>query len=98
VPVIFLSDLDIQLTLPLAFVPVANVALVVREALRGTFDGLEVLAACGASLAYIFVLVRLAAFVLAVENIVIGSYSGSLLSFLRDRLRRRAAVAAGGRS
>jgi sodium transport system permease protein len=98
VPVIFLSDLDIQLTLPLAFVPVANVALVVREALRGTFDGLEVLAACGASLAYIFVLVRLAAFVLAVENIVIGSYSGSLLSFLRDRLRRRAAAAAGGRS
>jgi sodium transport system permease protein len=91
-PVVFLSNLDTGLTLPLAFVPVANVALAVREALRGTFDSLEVLVAFAASLAYILLLIRLAALVLAVENIVIGSYSGSLLTFLRDRLRGRAAA------
>jgi sodium transport system permease protein len=94
-PVVFLSNLDTQLTLPLAFVPVANVALAVREGLRGTFDVVEVLVAFGASLAYILVLVRLAALVLSVENIVIGSYSGSLLTFLRDRLRGRPAASPG---
>jgi sodium transport system permease protein len=87
VPIIFVSHPGTELTMRLAFVPVVNIALAVRDALRGTFEPLEVLVALTVSLAFILLLVRLAAFVLSVENIVIGSYSGSLMTFLRDRLR-----------
>lgn len=88
-PVVFLSTPGTALTLPLAFVPVVNLGLVVRGALAGTLPLREAVVAALATLLAIALLVRLAALILSVENVVVASHSGSLGRFLRERLRRR---------
>ena len=84
-PAMFLSTPGIHLTLPLALVPVVNIALVVREAISGTRQAAG--NSGGRALATLAVIVasswRLARYVLACENVVVGSYSGSLVTFLK---------------
>ncbi len=89
-PAMFLSSPGIQLTLPLALVPVVNIALVVREAILGGVKPLETAVAVVATLVAIALLIRLATFILSVENIVVGSFSGSLTTFLKQRRRSAA--------
>jgi sodium transport system permease protein len=93
-PAMFLSTPGLELTVPLALVPVVNVALAVREAMGGVIRPLEIAVVVAATMAAIALLLRLAAWVLAAENVLVGSYSGSLVSFVRERIRgrRRAAV------
>jgi sodium transport system permease protein len=95
-PAMFLGQPGIQLSLPLALLPVANVALIVREAINGTFRPLETAVSVIVTLAGIAVFLSLAKFVLAFEQVVVGSYSGSLISFLRSRVRRPAAARRAG--
>lgn len=87
-PVMFLSTPGITLTVPLALVPVINIALLVREAFSGTIKPLETLVAVAATLAAIAALLRLARWILSTEDVVVGSYGGSLATFLRQRLGR----------
>jgi len=92
-PVMFLSTPGITLTVPLALVPVINIALLVREAFSGTIKPLETLVAVAATLAAIVALLRLAKWILSTEDVVVGSYGGSLATFLRQRLGRGRAQA-----
>ncbi len=87
-PVMFLGTPGITLTLPLALVPVINIALLVREAFNGTIRPLETLVAVITTLVAIGLLLRLAKWILSTEDVVVGSYGGSLATFLRDRLGR----------
>jgi sodium transport system permease protein len=96
-PVVFLQTPGLKFTLPLAFVPVVNVTLMVRAAVSGSFPLLQIGVTLAVSLALIGLCVRLAAFILRFEDVMLGSYGGSLKRFLKERvLRSKAAKAKGG--
>ena len=85
-PVVFLQAPGLKFSLPLAFVPVVNLVLVVREALAGIFQWAQIAVTLAVSVALITVCLRLAAFVLQFEDVLMGSYSGSFPKFIKERL------------
>jgi sodium transport system permease protein len=89
-PVGLLALPGVSLTAPLALVPVANVALVVREALTGAFPWPSILLAFGANAAAVAACLCAASWVLRVEAVVTGSGGGGLFAFVRGRARRPA--------
>lgn len=88
-PVIFLQVPGLSLTPALALVPVVNLTLMVREAISGTLHGPLIGLTAAASFLAVAICIRLAAFILQFEDILTGSYSGSLWKFLRQRLCKR---------
>jgi sodium transport system permease protein len=94
-PLMFLQVPGLTLNLPLALVPVVNVTLMVRAALTGSFPLLPILITILVSAALIGVCMKTAAYVLQFEDVMMGSYNGSLLKFLKENaLRRRSAPGA----
>lgn len=85
-PAVFLSVPGLELTYPLALVPVVNVALLLRGAIGGTLGWGPALVATLASLATVWGAIRLATMVLRFEDVVLGSYGGSLGRLVRQRL------------
>jgi len=85
-PVMFLQVPGIEFSLGLAAIPVINVTMMVREAISGTFHWPQIGLTFAVSLAVIAALVRLATFILRFEDVMIGSYSGSLATFFRERI------------
>lgn len=77
------------LTPALALLPVANVAMAIRDAIRGIFLWPLVLLALATSLVLVVLCLRLAADLLGREDFVLGTHRGGPLAFLRDRRRRR---------
>jgi sodium transport system permease protein len=88
-PVMFLQVPGLKLTLPLAFVPIVNVTMMVREVISGTFQWKELGITVIASLLVIAIFLRLATYVLEFEDVLVGSYNGSFWKFLRQRLLHR---------
>lgn len=90
-PVMFLQIPGLGLSTRLALLPVVNVTLVVREAISGVFQwpliGLTVLVTGGLVAAEL----ALASVILRFEDVVLGSYAGSLGALLRHRVFRRSA-------
>jgi hypothetical protein len=68
----------------------------VRAALGGAFPILPIVVTVGASVALIAACLRLAAFILQFEDVMLGSYNGSFRKFIRERLRRRGSSALRG--
>lgn len=94
-PVMFLQVPGLEFTLPLALIPVVNVTMMVREAVSGVYHWLPMAVTVAVSALTIAGCLRLAAAILAFEDVVTGSYSGSLGGFVKERvLRRRSAAAA----
>ncbi|MFH1810746.1 MAG: ABC transporter permease [Pseudomonadota bacterium] len=79
---------DTQLTTTFALVPVAGVMLAMREALAGQLPVLPLVLCALSQAVAIAACLGLAALVLRAEDVVIGSYDGSLWTFLRARWRR----------
>jgi sodium transport system permease protein len=88
VPIVFLQVPGIKFTLPLACVPIANVTLMVREALSGVFHWLPIGVTVASSLLVIALCLRLATFLLQFEDVVLGSFNGSFNKFIQQRLRK----------
>lgn len=88
-PMMFLQVPGLKLNVALACVPVVNVTLMVRETLSGSWPWLPVAITLAVSAALIALCVRLAAFILQFEDVVLGSYGGSLHRFLKARIWRR---------
>jgi sodium transport system permease protein len=86
-PALSLSSPGIRLTAENALIPVVNIALVVREALAGSLELLELSIAAAATLLTIGACIKLATVILSVEDVVVGSYSGSVLTFVRRRVK-----------
>ena len=61
----------------------------VREAISGTFHWAPIAISLVVSILLIVLCLRLAAFILRFEEVVIGSYSGTFGRFLKQRLLRR---------
>jgi len=89
VPIVFLQVPGIKFTLPLACVPIANVTLMVREALSGVFHWLQISVTVVCSLLVIALCLRLATCLLQFEDVVLGSFNGSFSKLIRQRLRNR---------
>ena len=88
-PVMFLQVPGLQFTLPLALVPIVNVTMMVRAALAGSFPLLPMGITLVVSAALIAGCVRLAAFILRFEDVVLGSYRGTFNQFFKERLLGR---------
>jgi hypothetical protein len=61
----------------------------VRAAISGTFPLLQMGVTLVVSLALIAACVRLAAYILQFEDVMLGSYGGSLNKFFKERVLRR---------
>ena len=88
VPIVFLQVPGIKFTLPLACLPIANVTMMVREALSGVFHWPQIGLTVASSLLVIALCLRLAAFLLQFEDVVLGSFNGSFNKFIQQRLRK----------
>lgn len=88
-PVVFLAVPGIQLSLPLALIPVVNIALLIREALAGTLQWQLAVVSALSAVAAIVLWVRLAALALRFEDVVMGSYGGSLARLVKQRFLHR---------
>lgn len=84
-PAIFIGQPDIDFSLGLAFVPVVNVAMMVREAIMGSYQWSLIGVTVVVSMLFIGLSSIIARFILQFEDVVIGSYSGSLVSLLKER-------------
>ena len=92
VPIVFLQAPGLHFSLALACVPIVNLTLMVREVLTGTFHWGAIGLSFGVSLALIALWLRLAAYVLQFEDVVVGSYGGSFSRFVKERLLRSASA------
>lgn len=97
-PVMFLQVPGLTFTIPLALVPVVNVTMMVRAAVTGSFPVLPILITLLVSTALIGACIKLAAHVLQFEDVMIGSYNGSLMKFLKESTRRRRSASAGSKA
>lgn len=88
-PTVLLASPNVRLTPTIACIPVANLVLTFREALGGVYHPGLMAVTMATSLLAVAGALCLARFILAFEDVMVGSYSGSLLQLLRDRLLKR---------
>lgn len=95
-PALLLNDPGLRIDARLALVPIGNVILLVRDVVAGRLPWLELALATATQLLLIGLCLALATSILRFEDVVMGSYSGHLGGFLKERLLRRRSPAAGG--
>jgi sodium transport system permease protein len=95
-PMAFIQGPAQEFTARVAFIPVINVALMFREAISGSFNWPLIGITIAVEAVCIAAALRLAAAILRHEDFVLGSYNGSFLKFVRQRLLRPASADAGG--
>ncbi len=82
-PAIFLQSPDIELTPLMAAIPVANVALLIREAIAGTAPPLAIAITLVSMTFFVALAVTFAQWVMRREEVLLGSAGGGLGGFLR---------------
>jgi ABC-type Na+ efflux pump permease subunit len=88
-PVLFLQVPGLKFSLPLAFVPIANVTMMVRAAISGSLPWIQIGVTILVSLCLIALCLKFAAFILRFEDVTMGSYSGGFNRFFKERVLRR---------
>jgi sodium transport system permease protein len=91
VPVVFLQAPGLNFSWKLALVPIVNITLMLRETFSGKFQWSPILITIIVSLLFIWACLRLAAYILKFEDVLIGSYNASFGRFIRQRMFPRAA-------
>jgi hypothetical protein len=89
VPLLLGQQTDRTLTAGIAAVPVANVAMMVRDAINGIFLWPYILEALAVNLLMVVLCLGLARFIMRFEDFLIGSFDGSFWRFAKDRMRPR---------
>jgi len=89
VPIVFLQTPGLQFTFGLAFVPVVNLTLLVRQAISGNLHWGPAVITVLVSLLAIGLCLRVAGFVLQFEDVVTGAYRGTFFQLARRRLLSR---------
>jgi sodium transport system permease protein len=90
-PILLGASPDQTLTPALAFIPIANVAIMTADAIRGSIDVPLVALVLAVELASVVLCLWIARRILAFEDLLVGSYAGSFFRFARERLGRRRA-------
>jgi sodium transport system permease protein len=85
-PILFLQVPGIEFTVGLALIPVVNVAMVAREAVAGTFHWPLIGITLAVEALCVLLALWAAAAILRYEDFLVGSYGGSFMKFLRERL------------
>jgi sodium transport system permease protein len=86
VPMLLLQSPDAELTPTLAWVPIANLMLLFKGALVGSFEPLLTVITFVVSAVLVVAVLWLANRVLQFEDVMIGSYEGNLPQLIRKRL------------
>lgn len=89
-PLMFIQSPSQEYTLRVAFIPIVNVAMMFRQAIVGRYDWLPIGITIAVELACIAAALKLATTMVEYEDFVTGSYHGTFLKFVRQRLLRRA--------
>ncbi len=90
IPIMFLQTPGIEFTTRLALVPVANVTMVIREAIQGIYHWRLIAITLAVEAACVVAALRVAKRIMQYEDFVIGSYTGNFGKFAKERLLRRA--------
>jgi len=88
-PPLLIQSPDLEFTAGLACIPVANLAMVFREALQGRFDLIMIGLSFLVALVTIVLCLRLASLILRYEDVVIGSYEGNFIGLVRERIFKK---------
>jgi len=91
-PVMFLQVPGLEFSLPLAFIPIVNVTMMVREAIGGVFHWVQIGVTVVVELVTVAACLWLATAILRFEDVMIGSYSGNLGTFVKQRLMKARAA------
>lgn len=89
IPLLLGQAPDQQLTVELALVPIVNVSLLIRDAIQGVFSWPLILESFAVGVVVVVACIRLARWILSYEDILLGSYDGSLWRFVKERARGR---------
>lgn len=96
-PVFFVMEPDIVLDARMAAIPVANVIVMIRDAIQGTFQWLYIAETMAVVLVLVAASVALARYILGFEDLLIGSYDGNFWKFIKERGIGRRKTAGGAR-
>ncbi|HKK94221.1 MAG TPA: ABC transporter permease [Longimicrobiales bacterium] len=80
---------DVNLSVNTAVVPLLNVSMMIRDAIRGVFVWEGIAITLGVSIVLVTVLLLLARRILSFEEFLTGSFDGSFWRFAKDRLLTR---------
>jgi sodium transport system permease protein len=86
IPVMFLQTPGLVFTPRIALIPVANVMMMMREALQGIYHWPLIALTLAVETACVIAALRLSIFIVQHEDFLIGSYSGSFGKFAKERL------------
>jgi sodium transport system permease protein len=89
VPIVFLQAPGLQFSLGLAFVPIVNLTLLVRQGVSGPLNWGTASVTVIVSLALIGLALSVASFILQHEDVVTGAYSGNFLKLIKERVFSR---------
>ena len=92
-PAVFLQSPDLEFTMTLAVIPVANVIMVIRETITGSFPVQQIAVSLGSMTVCVLLAITFAQWVMRNEEVLMGSQEGGLGSFLKRRLKARGAGA-----
>jgi sodium transport system permease protein len=85
-PLMFLQSPDLEFTTPLAFVPVVNLALMFRDAIVGEYRWLLIAITIAVEVVTILACLAFARTILRFEDVLMGSFNGSVFKFVKSRL------------
>jgi len=88
-PALFLQDPEMEFTMGLALTPVANVVMLIREAIMGSYSPAQGAATLGSMALVVVLAIAFAQWVMSNEDVMMGSAEGGLGSFLKRRFGRR---------
>ena len=88
-PIMFLQTPGIEFTRRLALIPVANVTMMIREAIQGIYHWRMIGITLVVEAACVVIALRVARLILQHEDFVMGSYTGSFGKFAKERLLNR---------
>ncbi|HSW27965.1 MAG TPA: ABC transporter permease subunit [Longimicrobiales bacterium] len=86
IPMLLGNQTDLTLTPTIAAVPVANVTMMIRDALNGVFHWPLIALTVAVNLAVVALFLWVARRILVFEDFLLGSFDGSFWRFLKERI------------
>jgi sodium transport system permease protein len=89
VPIMFLQTPGLEFTQRIALIPVANVTMMIREAMQGIYHWRLIGLTLAVETVCVVLALRIAMLVVKHEDFLMGSYNGSFAKFAKERLFNR---------
>ena len=86
ITIMFLQTPGLDFTPRIALIPVANVMMMIREAIQGVYHWRLIGMTLAVEFACVIVALRIAILIMQHEDFVMGSYNGSFGKFAKERL------------